>query len=348
MLRKKEIKNLSCLIIGAGSIGRRHANNLKNIGIKKISIYDKEKTKVKEASRILKVKKHDDLDNAVLSNPDFCVICTYPSSHIEIAKKCIKNDSHIFIEKPLSSNLNGIESLLQQAKKKNLKIGVGYNLRFDIGLNAIKKKLTKRPIGKILSISSQWGHHIKYWRPGLNYKDHYVLKKGNGIILDDSHEYDYLRWLLNDEVKSVYCQTMKASSIKTQTESIAIIVLKFKKGAMANLLIDYIRPTYERFCQIIGEKGSIKWQTNPINSSSWKNYQTKSVSTVTTTTLGKKPKSEIFKFKTNHSYVSELENFIDSFLSDHEPFVSGSDALKTLKVGLAALESANKNKVIRL
>ena len=88
----------------------------------------------------------------------------------------------------------------------------------------------QKEIGKPLSILIKFGHNIKFWKPGTNYRNHYILKKGGGIILDDSHEYDYLGWLFDDEIKSVYCQTQKTNSIKTETESFASMILKTKKG----------------------------------------------------------------------------------------------------------------------
>lgn len=336
------------LVIGCGSIGTRHLHNLKILGFNNVSICDTDRKKVDELSLKYGVKKFYDLDSAFSDEPDFSFVCTYPKSHIEITNMCIKNNSHVFVEKPLSSDLNGIESMLKKADSKKLKIAVGYNTRFDKGLIHLKHKLIKSEISTPLSVSSQWGQNIKLWRPGDNYKNHYILKKGSGIILDASHEYDYIRWLLQDDVTSVYCTTNKSTTIKTETESIAMITMKFKKGTIANLIIDYLRPKYERKCQIIGEKGSIHWEY-VVKKSGWKNYDVKANSNVITSFVDKKKTIfDNFVIKLNNMYVDEIRDFTQAIVCDKKPLVDGWDGLKTLKIGVAALESAKTDKIIRM
>ena len=156
-----------------------------------------------------------------------------------------------------------------------------------MGLNLLKRNIKKNIDPIPLSILSEWGHNIKWWKPGTNFKNHYILQKGNGIILDDSHEYDYVRWLLDDDVDSVYCQTRKSKKIKTETESIASIILKFKKGTIATFVIDYMRPYYERKCHVICENGDLKWNYVPKNGS-WKQYGAKATSSVNSRFLNHK------------------------------------------------------------
>tara|TARA_Y100000310_G_scaffold333621_1_gene411545 strand:- start:3075 stop:4115 length:1041 start_codon:yes stop_codon:yes gene_type:complete len=345
---KNNYNNLRSLIIGCGSIGERHLHNIKKIGIKDIGILDTNKTRVNSLAKKYSVKKFYDLDSALSFKPDFSIICTLPESHISIANSCINSGSHVFVEKPLSSNLKNVIPMLKKAKTKKLKVGVGYNLRFDKGINLLKYKLQQKEIGRPLSILITFGHNIKFWRPGTNYKNHYILKKGGGIILDGSHEYDYLRWLFEDEIKSVYCQTRNTDSIKTETESFASIILKTKKGLIANLNIDYLRPFYERSCYIIGEKGSLRWEYN-LTKSAWSTY-TQKVNSKVTLQLLSKSSSQVFNniIRVNDMYINEIRNFVESIVLNKKPLVDGFDGLNTLRLGIAALESAKKKKIISL
>jgi|TARA_B110000438_G_scaffold300360_1_gene352578 predicted dehydrogenase len=345
---KKKIQNLAGLVIGCGSIGRRHINNLKNLGVKNLSVFDKDKKLLDDVSKKYSIKKFDNLQTALSFKPDFSVICTFPKSHIQIANQCLKYNSNILIEKPLSSDLKGITTMLNNAKSKNLKVAVGYNLRFDKGLILLKQQIQKKLIGKPISIMSKFGHNIQFWRPGTDYKNHYILQKGSGIILDGSHEYDYLRWLFEDEIETVYCQTQKNCNIKTETESFASMILKFKKGLVANVNIDYLRPTYQRGCYILGEKGSLRWEYN-LTKSAWSNYSQK-VNSKITLQLISKSSNTIFnnKVQVNDMYVSEMKNFIESILLNKKPSIDGLDGLTTLEIGIASLKSAKKNQIIKL
>lgn len=344
---KKKYNDLRGLIIGCGSIGTRHLHNLKSLGIENIILYDENKKKLNEISKKYNVQKADNLNSAFDFKPDFSIICTYPGSHLKIAEKCLSYNSHMLIEKPLSIDLFGLEKFLKKAKSKNIKVGVGYNLRFDKGLIQIKKFLNQKNVSKPLTIFCQWGHTIKKWHPGTQYSNHYILKKGGGIILDDSHEYDYLRWILGEDVISVFCSTRKSSKIKTQTESNAVIVLKFKSGVIANLILDYVRPTYQRNCQFIGDDYELRWDFIP-KSSGWKDYSSKSISQVFFNKINKKTVFSKIINETNQMYLDEMKNFLDSILFGTKLMTDGTDALKTLKIGLAALQSSKSKKIIEI
>lgn len=338
--------DLKGLIIGCGSIGERHLHNLKKIGVQNIGVYDTSKAIVDKISEKYNTKKFYNVDTALLFKPDFTIICTYPNSHVQLANVCIDADSHLFLEKPISSDLKGVKSMLEKAKSRKINVAIGYNLRFDRGLNLLRKKIQNNEIGTPMSILSQWGHNIKLWRPGLNYKNHYILQQGGGIILDDSHEYDYVRWLLDDEPISIYCQTKKANNIKTATESLATIILKFRKGTIASFILDYIRPKYERECNVIGEKGNLEWEYIPKNNFR-KNYNTTALSKITTNFPNRKSKIENITIKVNDMYVNEMKDFVQSILQNKKPKVDGWEGLKTLRIGIAALESATTGKVVR-
>src|SRR5690349_13320497 len=102
-------KKLKGLIIGGGSIGERHLHNLKKIGIDNLSIFDENQKRVNELGLKYKVKKFHDLKSALDYEPNFSIICTYPDSHLKIANYCIAAGSNIFVEKPLSANISGVE-----------------------------------------------------------------------------------------------------------------------------------------------------------------------------------------------------------------------------------------------
>ncbi|MEM3064598.1 MAG: Gfo/Idh/MocA family oxidoreductase [Candidatus Nitrosotenuis sp.] len=336
---------LKVLVIGAGSIGQRHAFNLNKLGVKNVAIYDTDPLKAKQLAGKYGTHHYYDLDSAASFKPDCSFVCTYPSTHLELANFCLDVNSHVFIEKPIATTTSGIQSMLRKAERKKLKISVGYNMRFDKGLNYLKKKVQSKYCP--LAISSQWGHNLKLWRPGLNYKNHYLLQKENSLILDDSHEYDYLRWLLEDEASSVYCQTQKIPSLK-KSEGIASMTIKFRKGTVANLFIDMLRPKYERMCHVLSDHGDIRWQFIP-SKIAWKNYDSKAHSIVTENLLNSKLLvQQKFEVVTNQMYVDEIRNFLSAIVSDTNSFVDGWEGLKTLKIGLAAIESASKNKVVSL
>ena len=106
---------MKILIIGLGSIGKRHLNILKNMN-KKINIIALRSDR--NAKKIDGAKNYYNLQNALKEKPDIAFITTPTSLHIKYATKCAKAGCHLFIEKPLSHNQKDIKELINIVKKK--------------------------------------------------------------------------------------------------------------------------------------------------------------------------------------------------------------------------------------
>jgi len=338
-----KIKELRGLVIGGGSIGERHIFNLKKMGLKKIAILDSDKKRSNHLATKYNIKNFENIESSMSFNPDFSLICTWADSHMSLAKFCLKNNSHIFIEKPISNESKGVKEFLKNADYKKLNIAIGYNMRFEKSLNILKKQIQEKKVGETLSIHSQWGNNIKNWIHPDKKGGHYIEKSGGGVILDDSHEYDYVQWLMADKIESVYCQTHVTD--KSKTENLASMIMKFKGGAIASFVIDFARPRYERFCHVISDNGDIKW--NFSRTSQLKQYQTEANSSITTQKLHVKKLHKNFSYCLNELYESEIKDFLDSIIKHRKPKVTGWDGLDTLNIGLAALRSSKTNRAIK-
>ena len=135
---------MKCLIIGCGSIGERHIKNLKTISSNEILAFDLDKNRLELMKKNYGVKIFNDFKTALNHKPNIVFVCTPPSSHTKIASEIIKNKCHVFIEKPISNSVEGIDEILGDAKKNNLHVFVGYNLRFHKGLKLVKKLLDEK------------------------------------------------------------------------------------------------------------------------------------------------------------------------------------------------------------
>ena len=323
------------LIIGCGSIGRRHIANLKSLGEEIIAsdVLIEHRNWV-EAN--LAIKTFENVGVALHQKPDVVLICTPPSMHISLAKLAVEAGAHAFIEKPLSHTLDGISELEVAVKKANVKVAVGYNLRFNKGLKAVKEILDSGEIGKALSARIVFGQYLPTWRPWQDYKKSYTASKslGGGIILDGSHELDYSRWLLG-EVLEVNCVAQKVSDLEVETEDLAEITLKFKTGAIANVHLDFINHKYTRNCELIGEKGTIKWD-----------YASGIIEVFLE--ANKQSKVKTIVSDPNETYLEEIKHFIDCIKEDKMPLVNLEEGKKSLIVALAAKKSAEEKKTIKL
>ena len=128
------LMKLDCIVCGIGSIGTRHVNNLlKYFPEKKVGLVRRKKISYKN------LPVYDDVEKCIEeTNPKYILICTPNSKHIDIAIKAAKKGIHLFIEKPLDTNLDKVPELIKIIKEKNIKCMIGFDLRFHPGILKIK------------------------------------------------------------------------------------------------------------------------------------------------------------------------------------------------------------------
>lgn len=328
-------QSMKILVVGCGSIGARHIRNLKELRVGEIAACDTDESRLSAVTAELSLKEvYTDLGSALGKGYEAVLVCTPPSTHIAIAKKALEHGSNIFIEKPLSHTLDGVDDLIKQASRKKRVLSVGYNFRFHPGLKMVKDSVAKNEVGTVLTVRAQFGQYLPDWRPWQDYTKSYTARSdlGGGIILDGSHEIDYLRWLLG-EVREVSCFAGNPKSLETETEGIAGILLRFESGCIGEVHLDYVRPGYARNCEIVGERGVIRWD---FKSSTVDRY------------LRDTDQWQSVESEGEDMYIAEMKDFIASVQGLGQPLVTGADARKSLEVALAAKESAATGRVVKL
>ena len=311
------------LIVGAGSIGRRHINNLNNLGYEDIDVVDINDANLGYVKKNFEIKEtFNDFKDALSSKGyDIAFILTPPIYHIPMALELAKKRLDLFIEKPLSHNLENVDKLIKIKEDNNLIIMVGYNLRFNFGLRKLKSYMDKERLGKIYYIRAEVGQYLPDWRPWQDYRKSYTAIKelGGGIILDGSHEIDYVMWIAESKVKELKAIYDKVSNLEIDVEDIAEAILRFENGIIASIHLNMMERGYNRYCKVVGEKGSVKWifKDNVLEF-----YDVDSKELI-------KKKYEIDQ---NHSYLEELKHFLSCVENRIEPLSNVYTAKETLEV----------------
>lgn len=308
--------NMRILIIGFGSIGKRHYNNLTTLGYRKISIFEPDEKQIKgfNFDRINK------LSIKLLSDFNLVFICTPNNLHIKQAIIAAKAGCNLFIEKPLSHNLQRIAELDNICQKKHLVTMVGCNLRFHPCLEFIKKYLSDNKLGKIHSIFLEFGYYLPYWRLDQDYRKNYAAKKqsGGGIILDDIHEFDLLFWFngFNRVLDSKFIYN-NSGKLQIETEDNCLASFSFANKVLGLVKCDYLQKAYSRHCKIVGENGNLTWNFKE-NIVRFEN---------------EKSQKKLFQIKNydfNDSYINELKYFFSCIEKKAVTFNNISMAEKTL------------------
>jgi len=214
------------LIIGYGSIGKVHAKVLSELKfIKKIYILTSQRiTKYSTISKISQIKE---------INPFYIVMANETSLHYEQFLYLNKNFANIkiLIEKPIFHKYYKLNTSI------NNQVYVGYNLRFHPIILFLKKLLQNK---KILSVNIFCGSYLPNWRKNRNYEDTSSAKKikGGGVLLDLSHEMDYVL-LLFGKINNFFAINKKISKLKIDSDDFLNFIGITQTKVQINLSLNY-------------------------------------------------------------------------------------------------------------
>lgn len=333
---KRDFNGRPILIAGLGSIGRRHLRNLLTIGFNNIILYRSGKSTLPD-DELTGFRSYTNLDEALKDRPIGVIISNPTSLHISTAISAAMAGSHILMEKPVSHNLERLSELKQIVADKKLFFLVGYQLRFHPTLRRIQQWIIDNKIGNIVSTHSHWGEDVTNWHPWEDYSKSYSVRSelGGGVTLTLSHPFDYLRWIIGD-VEKIYALAGKSSDLNTDADCVIQAVLKFRNGTIGNVYLDYIEKPTKHTLSIIGEQGTIYWDS--IDGSA------RLFSGDTCIEECHVPPN----FERNSMFLYLIDHFIKCINGTELPSCTLHDGIQTLKIALAARQSAMEGKEVFL
>lgn len=326
---------MKILIVGYGSIGKRHVKNILEYSNHDIIICTKQKNI--EFIDPKRCKIFNALDDCINENPDIGFVTNVTSEHIDAAIKLAKSGCHLFLEKPLSNSLAKTGHLSKIVNKKKLITLMGCNLRFHECICKIKELISKNAVGRIISARVEWGTYLPEWHPYEDYKNSYASRRdlGGGVVLTCIHEIDYLYWFFGIPSETI-AMTGTYSNLDIPVDDLAAIILKFKNDIIAEVHLDFFQRPDFRSCKIIGTNGTIYWDSG-INEV--KIYDIK--------TRMWKIKFKLKKYERNKMYVKEIQHFFNCIKQKKKTINDLEQGIDTLKIVLNIIESSRKRKIIR-
>lgn len=324
------------LIVGFGSIGKRHFKNISNITDAKIIICTKRSDLKKyEKNRVIIVNS---LYHALSHKPNIAFITNETSYHVKIAMKLAKKGIHLFFEKPLSDSMKDVNKLEKLISEKKLITQIGCNMRFHPCIIKIKKILNEKRLGQIMSVHVESSSYLPDWHPYEDYRNGYAARKdlGGGIALTCIHELDFLYWFFGD-IQKVFSVTGKFSDLKLNTDDLSVMTLVFKNKVIGELHLDYFQRPDFKSCTIKGTKGTLFWDSSSNKVKIF--YRSKK---------SWKIELKVTNFKRNSMYVDELKYFFNCIKKKKKTMNDINDGIKTLEIVLAAKKSSKIGKLLTI
>jgi predicted dehydrogenase len=255
----KLIGSKPILVVGSGSIARRHMANLRALH---------------PACRIVVLRRPDshspalpddvesvaDLEAALALQPFAAIVANPSPFRVALAQRLAAAGCHLLLEKPLSDGVDGIPTMLQTAAAKTLTLMVGYNLRFLPALQALAQAVAAGQAGRLLRIEAAIGMYLPDWRPGTDYRQGVSAQAhlGGGPLLELSHEIDLALWL-GGPVRRVSARLQRLGALEIDVEDSAELLLDFASGAQGHVQLDFLQRQPRRMVRLIGSEATLEW-----------------------------------------------------------------------------------------
>lgn len=249
---------LRWIVVGAGSIGRRHLRNLRALGYDDLVAVRRSGDRLEGDLASVPVRRT--LADGRGSGPAAAIVCTPTALHLEAAIAAASLGCHVLVEKPLSSDLARVDELRTALGRAGTRGAVAHMLRWHPAVCAVRESIASGQLGRPLHAAVWCGQHLADWRPGTDHRASYSADPalGGGVVLDLVHEIDELHWLFGRPCR-VTARTVSTGTLGIAAEDVADLILEFPGGTVATCHLDYLARPSARGGTATCERGGIRW-----------------------------------------------------------------------------------------
>jgi len=342
---------MKLLVAGLGGIGQRHVRNLRTLlgpqaeilayRVRRDSPTLTDSLGVEPGASVdekYSLRVVTDLDSALAEGPDAVLVCNPSSLHLSVATKAARAGAALFIEKPLSSDLQGVGELIDLVESRQLVGLVGYQMRFHPGLVRAAALLEEGAIGRVVAVRIEVGEYLPGWHTYEDYRQMYASRAdlGGGVILSQIHELDYVYWLFGMP-RRAFALGGHLTRLEVDVEDTASILLECSvDGRVIPVHVhqDYIQRPSSRTCEIVGDAGKILIDLRLVTLLAYDGDGNVIES------------SENPGFERNQLFLDEMTHFLACVEGRESPRVSIRDGARSLAIALAAKESIATGQVV--
>lgn len=344
---------MKLLVVGCGSIGRRHARNARKLGLE-VVLCDVSEARLRElAAEIGAAGVYTDYhDAAKASGADAALIATPSHLHVAPASAMLAAGMHVMMEKPLCPSLAEANALRRLVVDSQRVFMMAHTFRFRAEWQAIKRLLDTQPVGRVLSAEFMGGWYLPDWHFREDYRQEYAAQRrqGGGVMLTSmSHFFDVVSWCFG-EIQGVVGAKMRLSSLDIDVDDAVMCTVRTAGGVAVTLCEDFLARCPRRTFRVNGEHGYLEADFNRKQLRLWdartKRHlpgpdpvKEKGLFRILEDGVGYDPEPDVMplEYSGNDAYLAEMEHFVALVDQNCTESELGIDA--GIKV-LEAIESA--------
>ena len=247
-------EDLKILVVGIGSIGRRHSDVLYSaLGCRDITIWDPiHERAIEHAANYPGMKTVATFEEGLAQKPDAVFICSPPALHMPQAEKAILAGCHVMVEKPLALNLESLEKVKKLAEEKNRMVSVALCNRYHKGLQRIKEVVDSGKIGKIINIRGAMGEFFPTSRPDYM-QTYYVQYSGCFELI---HAVDYTVWVSGGEPQQIFGIYGSDADIGFKSPDNVEVLFRTDNGVTCSVNLAFYQSPSHSELTVYGSKGT--------------------------------------------------------------------------------------------
>lgn len=340
-------------LIGCGRIAVNHIKAALNNKLEVVAVCDILQNKMENLlakqglEKDTSILRYTDYRKMLAEHPEIELIsiATESGSHAEIALYCIEHKVNVIIEKPMAMSITDANKIIETAAKYHVKVSACHQNRFNVAVQKLRHALDAGRFGKLShgSIHVRWNRDKEYynqaaWRGTWD-------QDGGALMNQCIHGIDLLRWMMSDEITTVYAQTRQQFHNYLEAEDLGIAVVTFKNGAIGTVegTTNVYPKNLEETLYIFGENGTVK-----VGGTSTNNIDIWDFSDETAEDAENKSLKEETSNVYGNGHTSLFADVIDAIANDRSPYVDAVAGRNALELVLAIYKSAAEGMPVRL
>lgn len=313
-------------IVGAGGIAGQHLDSLKKIDqANVIAVADIDRDKADKLASSVGAKSYTSYDDLLKDDVDAVYVCVPPAYTAEIVLAVAGAHKHVFCEKPLATTYEQGRRVVDVCRSAQVKLMVGYILRFYPPFRAFKTAVNSGRLGDIVSIWCQRIGGFPYLIPWAG-----SMEMSGGMTVEfNTHDIDWMLWVAGRPTEVYGKVATVRDGIDNEDNMWGLITLEKGVGYITSSRSSHMGSNY---IGIIGTRGTMVLDNS---------------GKVRLSCVGRdEPEAvEEVQVEQTEPMLEEDKSFIRSIIDDTEPVITGEEALLDLEVALAIQKSATTGMV---
>ncbi|MCX6136206.1 MAG: Gfo/Idh/MocA family oxidoreductase [Ignavibacteriales bacterium] len=349
-------------IVGCGKVARLHAAALMKVGNAHfVAVQSRTMSRGKEFASVYGVEAYDDIGEMIeKSGVEAIIVCTPHPFHAEAVSRAADLGVHSLVEKPLAASLQDCDSMIENCRRNNVKLGTVSQRRFYAPVQRMKQAILDGKIGRpVFATTTMLGWRDKDYYDSNEWRGSWAMEGGGVLVNQAPHQLDIFQWFMGP-IDEVYGIWRNLNHPYIEVEDTALAIVKFKSGAVGTIILSNSqKPGLYGKVHVHGENGaSIGVQTDggamfipgrssiaepPLNDL-WTVPGEEAM-----IDAWRKEDSEYFGSinATEHYFMRQHEDFCNAVINDADPLITGIDGRRTVEIFTAIYRSQRDNKPVQ-